>query len=159
MQRRVVRVLLGQVLGQLPFVLRGRGDLLLQLRLRCDRLGLRMQKGLRPRFIREQYTGSGFVPDGRFVFRIRMRRGQLDRADDGVLWQRHHGLSMRSRAACAFCRRLTCAVCPLQRGSQDATWEHKCTDAAYGYSWCNPKSSPCPITCGMDEQARHRARL
>ncbi|CAJ1413767.1 unnamed protein product, partial [Effrenium voratum] len=45
-----------------------------------------------------------------------------------------------------FCGNVTTG-CPC-----DATWEHKCTDAAYGYSWCNPKSSPCPITCGMDEQ-------
>ena len=60
------------------------------------------QTDLRPRFMQEQYACSGFAPFGRFVFRIRMRRGQLDSADDGVLWQRHHGLSMRSRAAWAF---------------------------------------------------------
>ena len=36
---------------------------------------------------------------------------------------------------------------------QDATWEDKCVDTVYNYSWCTPKTYPCPITCGMDEQA------
>ena len=35
---------------------------------------------------------------------------------------------------------------------KDAQWEDKCTDQ-WGYSWCTPKTYPCPITCAADEQA------
>eukprot|EP00434_Breviolum_minutum_P034367 symbB.v1.2.030416.t1/scaffold3426.1/size60583/1 len=45
-----------------------------------------------------------------------------------------------------FCANLSTG-CPC-----DATWEDKCVDTVYNYSWCTPKTYPCPITCGMDEQ-------
>jgi len=44
-----------------------------------------------------------------------------------------------------FCANATTG-CPC-----DAQWEDKCTDS-WGYSWCTPKTFPCPITCAMDEQ-------
>ena len=36
---------------------------------------------------------------------------------------------------------------------QDPQWEDTCTDS-WGYSWCTPKTYPCPIECGDGEQAR-----
>ena len=36
--------------------------------------------------------------------------------------------------------------------SKDEQWEDKCTDS-WGYSWCSPKTYPCPITCAEDQQA------
>lgn len=45
-----------------------------------------------------------------------------------------------------FCaNRSTGCPCDLQ-------WEDKCVDNVYNYSWCTPKTDPCPISCAADEQ-------
>eukprot|EP00913_Durusdinium_trenchii_P032277 g30222.t1 len=34
----------------------------------------------------------------------------------------------------------------------DEQWEDKCVDNVYNYSWCTPKTDPCPLSCAADEQ-------
>ncbi|CAL1157753.1 unnamed protein product [Cladocopium goreaui] len=47
-----------------------------------------------------------------------------------------------------FCANMTTG-CPC-----DPQWEDTCTDS-WGYSWCTPKTYPCPIECGHGEQVCH----
>ena len=42
--------------------------------------------------------------------------------------------------------------------AEDAQWEDKCTDS-WGYSWCTPKTYPCPITCADNEQVRYELSM